>query len=161
MKLQALFTIKDNQLQKKDGSIFPLEKAECLNSALCSSSTDLQGKEDALFFIKTPWSAIGKDESSYNEEFLANLRDFLKKLEEISAFAFIIPLADSPVTNQQEKEDFTASCKHCARRIKDCANLIGFSIPEEADPAYFIEELRQKHLHYIFIQSEKGKITLK
>lgn len=161
MKLQALFKIKENQLETLEGKPFPIENAISIEASSCIGDKNITIKEGDLFFIDTPWSSIGKDESSYNEEFLAKLRDFLKKLEELKAFAFIDPKADSPVASQDEKEAYTASCKHCARRIKDCANLIGFSIPKEVDQDFFMEELRQKHAHYIFFTRENNKIILK
>ena len=94
-----------------------------------------------------------------NEEFLAEFRDWLKKLEDKNSFAIIIPFAENASATQEQKEIFTASFKHCARRIKDCENVIGFSVPENVEPDFFISELKAKHGHYIFFSTDENLLA--
>ncbi|MCQ2240657.1 hypothetical protein [Treponema sp.] len=131
MKIEAKFYSEKNELFFLDGS-----KAE-LNS-------------DKIKAYGVKWTQVGLDEDSYNEEFLANLRDQLKAMEDEGTYGFVVPECDSSCDDEAKKEAFVASMKHCARRIKDCENIIGFSIPEEVDFTFFMEELSAKHKHYIY-----------
>ena len=97
-----------------------------------------------------------------NEEFLAALREELKKMEEGGAQGEGVLLC--PVFGADECKDtdaaleITAAYKHCARRVKDCAAVKGFAIPaafkgmERADEIIenFKSELLEKHPHYVF-----------
>lgn len=131
MKIEAKFYSEKNELYFLDGS-----KAE-LNS-------------DKIKAYVVKWTEVGLDEDSYNEEFLANLRDKFKAMEDNGKYGFVVPECDSACDSEEQKEAFVASMKHCARRIKDCENIIGFSVPSEADPSFFMEELSAKHKHYIY-----------
>ena len=98
-------------------------------------------------------------DGSANEEFLAALRERLKKMEEAGGKAMLVP-----VFGEQECKDAdaaleaTAAYKHCARRVKDCQSVLGFEIPalfgtmergsELAEN--FKAELLEKHPHYRF-----------
>ena len=110
----------------------------------------MSGEEVSLtgkaFPIK--WSSVESGAEEYNEDFLAKLRDELKSLEEKGEFVFIEPVFDKSADYGQ----FTASMKHCARRIKDCVSVIGFAIPTEIfeNRAFYIEELSAKHTQYCF-----------
>ena len=131
MKIEAKFYSEKNELYFLDGS-----KAE-LNS-------------DKIKAYVVKWTEVGLDEDSYNEEFLANLRDKFKVMEDNGTYGFVVPECDSACDSEEQKEAFVASMKHCARRIKDCENIIGFAVPSEADPSFFMEELGAKHKHYIY-----------
>lgn len=131
MKIEAKFYSEKNELYFLDGS-----KAE-LNS-------------DKIKAYVVKWTEVGLDEDSYNEEFLANLRDKFKVMEDNGTYGFVVPECDSACDSEVQKEAFVASMKHCARRIKDCENIIGFAVPSEADSSFFMEELSAKHKHYIY-----------
>ena len=126
MKLERLFEVKDSKLYTVAGE-----------------PVTLDGK---AFPVK--WSDVEAGEGEYNEDFLAKLRDDLKSHEENKSFVFIEPVFDK----NGDYEQFTASMKHCARRIKDCVSVIGFAIPEEIfdHKDFYIEELSAKHAQYCF-----------
>ena len=126
MKLERLFDAKNGKLYDKNGEVVSLE-----------------GK---IFPVK--WSDVEENPEEYNEDFLAKLRDELKSLEGNGKFVFIEPIFDKNASAEQ----FTAAMKHCARRIKDCVSVIGFSIPDEIfeNRANYIEEISAKHAHYCF-----------
>ena len=145
MKLEPLFTSKDNGLFAIDGTAVSTENCTPLNAKDLTASSQLPADNKSPLLVSISWEEIGLD-----EELLANLRDYLKVLDEENRFAIIVPEAGKSGLTAAQKDNFTASCKHCARRIKDCKSVIGFAIPEEADAATFMEELSQKHAHYIY-----------
>lgn len=151
MKLDAKFKCENKQLYFLDGTLVQSSAFKKI-SAKDFLSDDLQGSD--FFCIDVKFSEVGFDEDSYNEDFLAGLRDSLKVLEEKNKFAFMNPVFDAQELNDSSKENFTASMKHCSRRIKDCENVIGFAVPSEVNSEYFIEELSAKHKHYIFFNSD-------
>lgn len=106
--------------------------------------------------ISIAWSKIGLDEENYDESFLAKLRDFFKSLEDKKIYAFILPLADKIPNSESEKENFIASFKHCARRIKDCTSIVGFAVPDCVNQNIFMQELLAKHSHYIFFSKNQN-----
>ncbi len=130
MKLERLFEVKESKLYTVGGE-----------------EVSLEGK---AFPVK--WSDVEAGEGEYNEDFLAKLRDDLKALEEKNHFVFIEAVFDK----QAGFEQFTAAMKHCARRIKDCVSVIGFSIPLQVleNKSYYIEELSAKHQQYCFFCKE-------
>lgn len=149
MKLEARFKTSDNKLYTLDG-------AECAIYPETFESEKILGGQSTLpegkgpFALSVRWTTVGLDDQSYNEEFLASFRDFLKQLEENDRYVLIVPVADKNPSSAEEKSALTASMKHCARRLKDCASIVGFSVPEESSPEEFMEELRAKHQHYAF-----------
>ncbi|MBO4319104.1 MAG: hypothetical protein J5857_01385 [Treponema sp.] len=159
MKLEALFTSKDNSLFTVEGESVSLNAENKITAQ--ENSITLPQANDSPLFIYVPWTLVGLDEESYNEAFLANLRDSLKLMEEKKQFAIIVPAADSAADSPDKKEAFTASMKHCARRIKDCVSVIGFAIPLEADSEYFCDELSQKHSHYVFFSRDENVLSNK
>lgn len=147
MKLEKQFESKENNLYFLDGTQVNVRECSAISAAEFNN-----GKipSQNFFALVLNWTQIGCSEETYNEEFLALLRDNLKLLEEKKYFVFIIPEADSAISTEQEKEDFIASCKHCARRIKDCISVAGFAVPQEVSAQNFMEELSAKHKHYTF-----------
>ncbi len=127
MKLERLFEVKNSKLFSVDG------KEKSVSPELVKA---------------VKWSDVEGECEAYNEDFLAKLRDELKSLEEKNQFVFVEPVfdKDAPV------EQFVAAMKHTARRIKDCASVIGFAIPQqvEGEKDFYISELSQKHAHYCF-----------
>ena len=159
MKLEPLFTSKENSLFAIDGNVVSMQGSTVIQAkGLCASSPVPECNKRPLL-VQIFWEDIGMDESSYNEEFLACLRDFLKVLDEQNIFAVIVPCTKKTSLSQAEKDNFTASCKHCARRIKDCRSVIGFAIPEQVDTTCFMDELSQKHAHYIYFSKSDATLT--
>lgn len=156
MKLESLFKSENNKLFFLDGKELPvlgslvMEGGECVLPGLCKGEDGSKAIR-----INVPWSLVGMDEENYNEEFLASFRDFLKDFEERKLFAFLVPIADVVPSSHEEKEMFVQSMKHCARRIKDCASVIGFAIPDEVDSEYFVEELSHKHKQYLYFSKNE------
>ena len=109
MKLEPLFTVKENKMFCiKDNSEFDL---------------------NALHKIEIKWSQVELELESYNEEFLAGLRDQLKVLDEKNEFAVLIPVVDKPLENAEQNELFINAFNHTARRVKDCVSVVGFELP--------------------------------
>ncbi|MCR5219076.1 hypothetical protein [Treponema sp.] len=152
MKLEKLFDSENNTLIEKNGNKIDLSGCPVIDAVeLCNEK---YGNEK-FSAVKIKWSYIGFDEESYNEEFLALLRDKLKDFEEDSKYVFIIPEADAECSSNDKMEAFAAGMNHCARRIKDCASVIGFAIPDNLNAADFMELLLKKHQHYVFFSNKE------
>lgn len=144
MKLDPLFTIKQNQL--------------------CYISDNTPVDLSSLKVIELSWSKIELEEESYNEEFLAELRDQLKALDDQNKFAILVPVADKKLESAEDFELFINAFNHTARRIKDCVSVTGYALPKElvskgiaeSTPVQdFIETLAIKHAQYVyFIKKE-------
>ena len=139
MKLDPIFTVKQNKLYK----------------IADNSNVDIS----TLQRIEIKWSQVELADEAYNEEYLAELRNQLKALEETSAFAVLIPIVDKPLETPEQTELFINAFNHTARRIKDCASVAGFELPEtltakgfgEGTPAAdFMETLAIKHAQYVY-----------
>lgn len=156
MKIEAKFYSEKNKIYFLNGTELDTKNAKLIDGKFCKN--DSEPEENALYSINVAQELIGSEENA-NEEFLAEFREWLKKLEEKNSFAIIIPSAEKAPTTQEEKEIFTASFKHCARRIKDCENVIGFSVPENVEPDFFISELKAKHEHYIFFSADENLLA--
>lgn len=173
MKLEKRFYAEGNKLFYMEEKTELPPAAERLSAPGSVKSFAADGSLPAdlsrLLLLELPWTQVGCDESSYNEEFLASFRDFLKALEDKGGYAAVIPVADTwPAadggagtaageTAAAEKEALTASFKHCARRIKDCASVVGFAVPaclSGADADFFMEELSAKHAQYVFFTAD-------
>ena len=156
MKLEKRFCVKDNRLYYIEGNRELEISGTRLSASSCAGGGIPPSDLSRLLLIDLPWTQVGCDESSYNEEFLASFRDFLKALEEKGGYAAVIPLADrQPAAG--EEEAFVASFKHCARRIKDCASVAGFAVPagvSGVDAAFFMEELSAKHPQDVFFSGD-------
>ncbi len=160
MKLSPLFYVKNNQLYKiADDSIVELKDLPCISAKALTYNTN------PYFFIEIPWSLVEIESELYNEDFLAGLRDFLKKFEEKDQFAIIRPLADKALASEDEVEAFIAAFNHAARRVKDCTSLIGMELSKElltkgfgeGSPATaFMETLAIKHDHYLYFAKKEN-----
>lgn len=158
MKIEPKCCPQKNRLHFYEKDETPSEETLYIEGTSCTASSADSAGEHRLFAVLVRWTDTGTDEDSYNEAFLAGLRSWLKSLEEKRSFAFIVPVADKVPSSDAEKERFIASFSHCARRIKDCAHVIGFAVPEEADPMLFMQELSAKHSHYIFFSRNEKLI---
>lgn len=136
MKLEPLFYSKDNKLYKiADNSLV--------------DTTSLKR-------IEIKWSTVELEEESYNEEYLANLRDQLKSYDESGIFAVLVPLVDKPLESPEETELFIAAFNHTARRVKDCVSVVGFELPAELKSTQdFMDTLAIKHAQYIYFSKDK------
>ena len=139
MKLDPIFTIKNNILYKIDD-----------NSQVATST---------LKQIEIKWSTVEISDEAYNEEYLAQLREDLKSMEEAGTFAVIVPVVDKPLESPEQTEAFINTFNHTARRVKDCESVAGFVLPEEiaskgfaaGSPAQdFMETLAIKHAQYVY-----------
>ena len=143
MKLEAVFTVKNNKLY--------------------FIADDREADVKNLKKIAVSWKEVELDDEVYNEEFLAKLRDQLKSLEEKNEYAFLLPSVDKAFEKAEQKEAFINAMNHTARRVKDCRSLAGFQLPAEilkkglkdgSDAANFIEVLAKKHEHYVYFAAE-------
>ncbi|MBO7583298.1 MAG: hypothetical protein J6T20_05875 [Treponema sp.] len=139
MKLDPIFTIKNNILYKIDD-----------NSQVATST---------LKQIQIKWSTVEISDEAYNEEYLAQLREDLKSMEEAGTFAVLVPVVDKPLESPEQTEAFINTFNHTARRVKDCESVAGFVLPEEiaskdfaaGSPAQdFMETLAIKHAQYVY-----------
>ena len=139
MKLDPIFTVKENRLYKID--------------------SQTQVDPASLKKIEIKWSQVELAEESYNEEYLASLRDELKAMDDAGTFAILIPVLDKPLENADQLELFINAFNHTARRVKDCVSVVGFELPEEiiakgfdeGSPAVnFMETLAIKHAQYVY-----------
>lgn len=136
MKLDPVFTVKDH-------SLFKIED---------NSSVEI----NSLKKIEIKWTSVEIQDESYNEEFLAALRDDLKKLDDSGTFAILVPVVDKPLETPEQTELFTNAYNHTARRIKDCVCVAGIELPDELVQkgediiASFIEVLGKKHAQYVY-----------
>ncbi|MGI5174422.1 hypothetical protein H0R92_12605 [Treponema sp. OMZ 840] len=87
------------------------------------------------------WDEVeGFDREVYNEAFLADVREKLKKNEEsINTPLYIEPRfysgtgdfwACAQTYSEELFEAFTAAMLHTARRLKDCKRIAGFILPD-------------------------------
>ena len=139
MKLDPIFTVKENIVYKISD-----------NSAVDAA---------ALKKIQIKWSEVELAEESYNEEYLANLREELKAMDDAGNFAVLVPVVDKPLDSAEQIEAFINTYNHTARRVKDCVSVAGFVLPEEitskgfdagTPAADFMETLAIKHAQYVY-----------
>ncbi|MCR5189326.1 MAG: hypothetical protein K6C97_10350 [Treponema sp.] len=131
MKLDPVFTVKENKLYK--------------------IADNSQVDPNTLRRIEIPWTTVEMEEESYNEEFLALLRDQLKGMEAAGIFAILVPLVDKPLETSEQVELFTKAFNHTARRVKDCVSVAGFELPKELkDIQSFIDTIAIKHAQYVY-----------
>lgn len=117
-----------------------------------------------LAAVKVPYADIEIDNdeyATYNEEYLARLRDVLKSIDDnpilhSDAAVFIMPVGDGIAEAGSAR--FIDAMVHTARRIKDCACVIGFAIPDDIARdsialTSLISALRVKHPQYVYFGS--------
>lgn len=193
MKFEPLFKSENNKLIRiSDNSFYPTvpavptstesseqkeskESAKNLNIVdldFISASDIFPENKNQISAIKVQWEKIDFGGENYNEEILAALRSYLKKLEENGCFAFIIPSTEKEISDSDLADSYIKAMVHSARRIKDCASVVGFAVPDEflkkdSDSAvsvldensysqWFVNEMNVKHGHYIyFVNSDK------
>ena len=140
MKLDPIFTVKNNKLFK----------------IADNSEVDVS----TLKRIELPWTTVEIEDGAYNEEFLANLRDQLKQMEETGEFAVLVPVADKPLETADQTEAFINAYNHTARRVKDCTSVAGFElIPQLKTPQDFIDALAVKHAQYVYFSKAENSLS--
>lgn len=107
--------------------------------------------------VKVLWQDVETEKGQYNEAYLAALRDSLKTLEQGNIDAIIVPVTEGLAGADEEHsfEQFIDDMTHTARRIKDCASVLGFAIPDEMAQdekavGMFIDALNVKHPQYVY-----------
>lgn len=140
MKLDPIFTVKNNKLYK------------IADNSEVDTST--------LKRIDIPWTTVEIEDGAYNEEFLANLRDQLKAMEETGTFAVLVPVADKALESADQTEAFINAYNHTARRVKDCTSVVGFElIPELKATQDFIDTLAVKHAQYVYFTKAENPLS--
>lgn len=140
MKLDPVFTVKENKLYK--------------------IADNSQVDPNTLRRIEIPWTTVEMEEESYNEEFLALLRDQLKGMEATNTFAILVPLVDKAMDTPDQVELFTKAFNHTARRVKDCISVAGFELPKELkDYQSFIDTISIKHAQYVYFTKQTDLAT--
>ena len=157
----------DAQFESKNGKLYALktgEKADTgalisFDSGVLSGVSSEIAETEAQKFSKdkgkilavyVPLRAAEISENIYDEMYLAALRVFLKSIEAYGAYAVVVPISDCSA------ERLTQAMCHTARRIKDCASVIGFAIPDvltESEAAAFTDAMSAKHAHYVYFSN--------
>ena len=140
MKLEPIFTVKNKKLYKIAD-----------NSEVDTSS---------LKRVDIPWSTVELEDEAYNEEYLAQLREQLKAMEEAGIFAVLVPVADKPLETPEQEELFINAYNHTARRVKDCASVAGFELaPNLKDKQAFMDTLAIKHAQYVYFTKAENPLS--
>ena len=140
MKLDPIFTVKNKKLYK------------IADNSEVDTST--------LKRINIPWTTVEMEDETYNEEFLALLRDQLKKMEDAGIFAVLVPVADKPLDTPEQEEAFINAFNHTARRVKDCVSVAGLELaPQLKDKQAFIDTLAVKHAQYVYFTTAENPLS--
>ena len=167
MKLEAQFETKDGKLfSKKTGEFVDTTSlirvdTSAVDAAVLSSESfaeKVTGGDSGLIGVCILWKMVEISDGIYNEEFLASLRDFLKNIEAQGFSAAIVPVTDGKAAGPGF-EQYTAAMCHTARRIKDCASVAGFAVPEEiacdsTAVSTFIDAMAVKHSQYVYFADQ-------
>ena len=140
MKLEPLFTVKNSKLYKITD-----------NSEVDTST---------LKRIDIPWSTVEIEDEAYNEEYLAQLREQLKNMEETGEFAVLVPVVDKPLETPEQEELFINAYNHTARRVKDCTSVAGLELaPQLKDKQIFMDTLAIKHAQYVYFTKAENPLS--
>lgn len=173
MKIDPVVKIENNNLVDLEGNNIAFELVEIfdINSAIPTENK-------FIYRLNINQGQVETEPESYNEEFLAKLREYLKEMEEnnqIAILNFIPGIKEGDAEKIAEGKSFEDkvlayidSIKHATRRVKDCISLIGLEINQkfiESDASnkieVLIDELIKKHSHYIyFIKSSDNSSSL-
>ena len=140
MKLDPIFTVKNKKLYK--------------------IADDSQVDTSTLKRIEIPWSTVEIADESYNEEYLAGLREQLKAMESAGSFAVLVPLVDKPLETPEQEELFINAYNHTARRVKDCESVAGLELPAQLkDKQAFMDTLAIKHAQYVYFTKAENPLS--
>lgn len=149
-----------------DGNSFPVNAAELTASVSFFSENSaefalasLSEKGVNMLLLRIELSKIAAQPGLFDEAILARLREVLKSAEKKRIGVVLSIDAENPVA---ASELFISAAEHTARRVKDCAGLVGFAVPRGAS-AEFLSELgarfEKKHPTLLFFlpPQEKSK----
>ena len=140
MKLDPIFNVKNKKLYK------------IADNSEVDTST--------LKRIEIPWSTVEIADESYNEEYLAGLREQLKAMESAGSFAVLVPLVDKPLETPEQEELFINAYNHTARRVKDCESVAGLELPAQLkDKQAFMDTLAIKHAQYVYFTKAENPLS--
>ncbi len=140
MKLDPIFTVKNNKLFKISD-----------NSEVDTAT---------LKRIDIPWTTVEIEDGAYNEEFLAELRNQLKIMDEAGTFAVLVPIVDKALETPEQEEAFINAFNHTARRVKDCISVAGLELPAALkDKQAFMDTLAIKHAQYVYFTKAENPLS--
>ena len=160
MKIDAQFESKNGKLyalktgaEADTGALIPFDSGVLSGASSEIAETEAQRFSDnsgKILAVYVPHRAIEISENMYDEMYLAVLRVFLKSIEAYGAYAIVVPISDCGA------ERLTQAMCHTARRIKDCASVIGFALPDaltESEATTFTDAMSAKHAHYVYFSN--------
>ena len=160
MKIDAQFESKNGKLyalktgaEADTGALIPLDSGVLSGASSEIAETEAQKfskDKGKILAVYVPHSAAEISENMYDEMYLAVLRVFLKSIEAYGTYAVVVPISDCSA------ERLTQTMCHTARRIKDCASVIGFALPDaltESEAAAFTDAMSTKHAHYVYFSN--------
>lgn len=160
MKLDARFESKNGKLyalktgaEADTGALIPFDSGVLSGASSEIAETEAQRFSDnsgKILAVYVPHRAVEISENMYDEMYLAALRVFLKSIEAYGAYAIVVPISDCGA------ERLTQAMCHTARRIKDCASVIGFALPDaltESEATTFTDVMSAKHAHYVYFSN--------
>lgn len=119
--------------------------------------------EIKIIALCVPCENVALGDSSYNEAFLAALRNFIKGAEAQGFYAVLAPIFNGSgatafsqnggFLSHEDAERVIAAACHTARRVKDCSSVAGFAVPEplsDGDARLFMKEMSAKHAQYVY-----------
>ena len=121
MKLEAEFIAKDNLLYTVSGAPVPVNGIRLVSGEdICAAGSDSAEAQRVLddgalhagipVGVTVPWTLVEPQPEQYNEEALAVLRDFLKRMEELGQHAVIVPVAEQ-ADDEEERDRLTAASR--------------------------------------------------
>ena len=160
MKLDARFESRNEKLyvlktgaEADTGALIPFDSGVLSGASSEIAETEAQRFSDnsgKILAVYVPHRAVEISENMYDEMYLAALRVFLKSIEAYGAYAIVVPISDCGA------ERLTQAMCHTARRIKDCASVIGFALPDtltESEATTFTDAMSAKHAHYVYFSN--------
>ena len=160
MKIDVQFESKNGKLyalktgaEADTGALIPFDSGVLSGASSEIAETEAQKfskDKGKILAVYVPHGAAEISENMYDEMYLAALRVFLKSIEAYGAYAVVVPISDCSA------ERLTQTMCHTARRIKDCASVIGFALPDaltESEAAAFTDAMSAKHAHYVYFSN--------
>ena len=160
MKLDARFESKNGKLyalstgaEADTSALIPFDSSVLAGASSESAEAEAQRFSedgDKLLAVYVPLRTAEISKNTYDEMYLAALRVFLKSIEAYGAYAIVVPISDCGA------ERLTQVMCHTARRIKDCASVIGFALPDaltESEATTFTDAMSAKHAHYVYFSN--------
>lgn len=160
MKITPVYSYRDGFLIDASGrAVCARAETVCagkiaLNGGLSTASLrDLKEKGVNLLALEVDRAHVEPEPERYDEAFLAGLRLFLKSAEAdgfAAVFSFA-PAAGSPL--DKVEPSFVEAAAHMARRVKDCACVLGFLLPDGCGREFalgFAARFAKKHPAFVF-----------